>query len=458
MANKETLTHFGPTFQGKVVSSLLSDNSFIAQISDIMDPDYFESDSNKFLIKTIMDYFIKYKNVPTLEVLKIKTDEIQNDVLKVAVIESLKESWRNIEATDLQFVKERTIDFCKNQTLKNAIIQSVDLLESKNYDSIKKIIDDALRAGSDRNLGHEYLISLEERLNQSARDTIKTGWDTIDEVMDGGLAGGELGVVVAPAGIGKSWTLQALGANCIRNGMKVAHYTLELNSEYVGLRYDTIFSGVPTGNLKFYQEDVQKKLSALEGYLLIKYYPTRTASVQTLAAHIKQMELQGNLPDMILVDYADILKPMGNFTERRHQLGNIYEDLRGMAGEFDVPIWTASQANRSALEEDVIDASKVAEDYSKVMTADFVMSMSRKVEDKIANTGRFHVIKNRFGVDGITFPATINTNTGHIQIFDKQTQQGKTVQGKMNNHDEYIRKTLGQKYQDYKEKDVKGFD
>ncbi len=458
MANKETLTHFGPTFQGKVVSSLLSDNSFIAQISDIIDPDYFESDSNKFLIKTIMDYFIEYKNVPTLEVLKIKTDEIQNDVLKVAVIESLKESWRNIEATDLQFVKERTIDFCKNQTLKNAIIQSVDLLESKNYDSIKKIIDDALRAGSDRNLGHEYLISLEERLNQSARDTIKTGWDTIDEVMDGGLAGGELGVVVAPAGIGKSWTLQALGANCIRNGMKVAHYTLELNSEYVGLRYDTIFSGVPTGNLKFYQEDVQKKLSALEGYLLIKYYPTRTASVQTLAAHIKQMELQGNLPDMILVDYADILKPMGNFTERRHQLGNIYEDLRGMAGEYDIPIWTASQANRSALEEDVIDASKVAEDYSKVMTADFVMSMSRKVEDKIANTGRFHVIKNRFGVDGITFPATINTNTGHIQIFDKQTQQGKTVQGKMNNHDEYIRKTLGQKYQDYKTNDMKGFD
>ena len=458
MANKETLTHFGTTFQGKVVSSLLSDNSFIAQISDIMDPDYFESDSNKFLIKTIMDYFIEYKNVPTLEVLKIKTDEIQNDVLKVAVIESLKESWRNIEATDLQFVKERTIDFCKNQTLKNAIIQSVDLLESKNYDSIKKIIDDALRAGSDRNLGHEYLISLEERLNQSARDTIKTGWDTIDEVMDGGLGPGELGVFVAPAGIGKSWTLQALGANCIRNGMKVAHYTLELNSEYVGLRYDTIFSGVPTGNLKFYQEDVQKKLSALEGYLLIKYYPTRTASVQTLAAHIKQMELQGNLPDMILVDYADILKPIGNFTERRHQLGNIYEDLRGMAGEFDVPIWTASQANRSALEEDVIDASKVAEDYSKVMTADFVMSMSRKVEDKIANTGRFHVIKNRFGVDGITFPATINTNTGHIQIFDKQTQQGKTVQGKMNNHDEYIRKTLGQKYQDYKTNDMKGFD
>ena len=119
-----------------------------------------------------------------------------------------------------------------------------------------------------------------------------------------------------------------------------------------------------------------------------------------------------------------------------------------MAGEFDVPIWTASQANRSSLEEDVIDASKVAEDYSKVMTADFVMSVSRKVEDKIANTGRVHVIKNRFGVDGITFPANINTNTGLIEVYEASTQGGKEVQGKMDNSEEYLRKTLSKKFKD----------
>ena len=114
---------------------------------------------------------------------------------------------------------------------------------------------------------------------------------------------------------------------------------------------------------------------------------------------------------MILVDYADILKGMGS--EKRHVLENIYEDLRGLAGEVECPIWTASQANRSSLEEDVIDATKVAEAYSKVMIADFVVSVSRKVEDKIANTGRFHVIKNRFGPDGVTYPSQINTNQGN---------------------------------------------
>ena len=120
--------------------------------------------------------------------------------------------------------------------------------------------------------------------------------------------------------------------------------------------------------------------------------------------------------------FADIMKSTQHFTEKRHSIGLIYEELRGVAGEFDIPVWTASQANRSSLEEDVIGADKVSEDYSKVMTADFVMSMSRKVEDKIANTGRFHVIKNRFGPDGLTFPATINTNRLYTNIWNQHTR------------------------------------
>jgi len=322
-------------------------------------------------------------------------------------------------------------------------------LDTQKYDEIKGVIDNAMKAGVERDIGHEYITGFDERMNQQARVTLPTAWDSVNDLMDGGLAGGELGVVVAPAGIGKSWTLQAIGADAVKQGKTVIHYTLELNAEYVGLRYDTIVSGQPTGNLQYHKEEVMKKISQLKGNLIIKYYPTRTASVNTLTAHLQQCELQGIKPDMVLVDYADIMKSTSNFTEKRHQIGHIYEELRGMAGEFDIPIWTASQANRSSLEEDVIDASKVSEDYSKVMTADFVMSMSRKVEDKIANTGRFHVIKNRFGPDGITFPATINTNTGFIQIYETNTAGGKDAQGKMNNADEYIRKTLAQKKKDF---------
>ena len=453
----ETLTQFGTSFQSKIIASLISNIKFTQTITDILEPKMFDSDSNKWLVKAIREYYFEYKKQPTLEVIKYKIDEIENDVLKSGVIEKLRDVWKNIESTDLEFVEKETLDFCKNQALKNAILESVDLLENKNYDGIKSIIDDAMKAGTTRDLGHDYVPSLETRLEESSRITVPTPWDVINDITDGGLGPGELGVVVAPAGIGKSWTLQALGSEVIRKGKTVVHYSLELNENYVGLRYDSIFSGVTTANIKYHKEEVEKQISKLPGKLLIKYFPTKAASVQTLGSHLKQIEISGVKVDMVIVDYADILMPTGFFKEKRHAIGNIYEDLRGLAGELEIPIWTASQANRSALEEDVIGADKVAEDYSKVMTADFVMSMSRKVEDKIANTGRFHVIKNRFGIDGVTYPSTINTNIGVVKIHEGSSQFGKETQDKMNNSQEFLRKELANKYKDM-EKKVKGFE
>ena len=453
----ETLTQFGTSFQSKIIASLISNIKFTQTITDILEPKMFDSDSNKWLVKAIREYYFEYKKQPTLEVIKYKIDEIENDVLKSGVIEKLRDVWKNIESTDLEFVEKETLDFCKNQALKNAILESVDLLENKNYDGIKSIIDDAMKAGTPRDFGHDYVPYLETRLEESSRITVPTPWDVINDITDGGLGPGELGVVVAPAGIGKSWTLQALGSEVIRKGKTVVHYSLELNENYVGLRYDSIFSGVTTANIKYHKEEVEKQISKLPGKLLSKYFPTKAASVQTLGSHLKQIEISGVKVDMVIVDYADILMPTGFFKEKRHAIGNIYEDLRGLAGELEIPIWTASQANRSALEEDVIGADKVAEDYSKVMTADFVMSMSRKVEDKIANTGRFHVIKNRFGIDGVTYPSTINTNIGVVKIHEGSSQFGKETQDKMNNSQEFLRKELANKYKDM-EKKVEGFE
>jgi len=456
--SESTLTQFGHVFQAKIITSLLVEQKFLQTISDILKPVYFDSDANKWLVGTIIAYFLEYKTSPTLEVMKVKIDSMEgmtNDIMQVSVVDNLKESWRNREATDLKFVQEQTIEFCRNQVIKNAIMDSVDLLEHGQYDQIKKIVDEAMKAGSDRDLGHEYIEGIEERLTKSARDTIATGWDPIDEVMDGGLGKGELGVVVAPAGIGKTWCLQNIGAAAVKEGLDVVHYTLELNQNYVGLRYDTVFSGITTASIKYYQDEIKKKISQLKGTLLIKYFPTKSATVQTLSSHLKQIELQGIDIDLVLVDYADILRGIG--TEKRHVLENIYEDLRGLAGEVEVPIWTASQANRSSLEEEIIDASKVAEAYSKVMIADFVISISRKVEDKIANTSRFHVIKNRFGIDGITFPSSMNTSTGNIQIYEATTQSGREVQSKMDNSEEYLRKQLSQKHEEF-QKNVEGFE
>ena len=445
----DKLQDFGHTFQIKSIASLMKNQSFLEQIHDILDEKHYDNDSLKWIVKECKKYYDEYRKCITLDVFKVKTSEVENDILKTSIVENLKEVFRHLESPDLDFIEDKALDFFKNQTLKNAIIQSVDIMESKgDFEQIKRLVDDALNAGTERNIGHEYIEHIEDRYSETARTTVPTGWDVIDDLTQGGLGGGELGVIVAPAGVGKTWVLAAIGANSMKKGRHIVHYSLELNEAYVGLRYDSIFTGIANQNLKYHKDDVQSQMEKLKGDLVIKYYPTKSASVNTLSAHLKRITTLGTEVDMVVVDYADILKDTGGSKEVRHALGNIYEDLRGLAGEFQIPIWTASQANRSALDEDVIEATKVSESYQKIMTADFVMSLSRKVEDKIGNTGRFHVIKNRFGPDGITFPAKVNTNTGKMEIYEGNSVGGKEQQGKIDNRDNIMKKMLSNRYED----------
>lgn len=245
-----------------------------------------------------------------------------------------------------------------------------------------------------------------------------------------------------------SWGLINVGAHAIKQGLNVVHYTLELNEGYVGQRYDAVLTGIANQNLKYNLDEVQNAVSKLKGNLVIKYYPTKTASCSTIRAHIEKMILIGKKPDLVIVDYADLLRGAVSKKEMRHELESIYEDLRGVAGEYEVPLYTASQANRSALEQDVIEADKISESYSKVMIADFVLSLSRKVTDKIAGTGRWHIIKNRFGPDGLTLPSKMNMSNGQIHIYEETSVQGKDTNKQMQTGEELLRKSLLQKYKE----------
>ena len=449
MSETKKISQYGFNFQVKFITCLITDKSFLEQIYDILDEKYLGNEAFQWLIKEIKNHYSKYKKTMTMDVFKVQVGELDNDLLKQNVLDTLREVVKHLESEELDYIKDKALDFHKTQVLKDAILRSAQILEvDGGVEQIKVIVDDAMKAGAERDIGHDYLEDFEERYSETARVTSPTPWDLINELMQGGLGQGELGVVVAPAGIGKSWVLSAVGAYSISQKLNVVHYTLELNESYVGLRYDSIFSGVEGQNLKYHKEEVQEKLFNLDGKLTIKYYPTKTCTVNTLGAHLKKVTSFGGEVHMVLVDYADIMRDVNKTTEMRHALGNIYEDLRGLAGELQVPIWTASQANRSALDEDVIEATKVAESYAKVMTADFVMSLSRKVEDKIGNTGRFHVIKNRFGPDGLTFPAKINTNIGKIEIFESTSNQGKEVQQKIRNRDNQTKQMLSARYDD----------
>jgi len=445
----DKLAAYGTSFQIKIISALLSDKLYLQQISDIILPEFFESESNNWIVETILEYFKEYKSPPTIDVFKTKALAVSRDVMKLAIVDSLREVMKHMESDDLQYIKDETLRFCKNQCIKRAILDSADDLKRGDYDKIKVRIDGAMRAGEPVTEGYNYVESVEQRYQEATRDTIPTPWPVINEIAGGGFAKGELIIMVAGPGGGKSTALMNIGAQAVRKGKTVVHYTLELYENYISQRYDAIVTGIATQNLKYHVEEIKHELEKLPGKLIPQYYPTKTASCNTLRAHINKLIINGTKPDLIIVDYADLLKVSGKSKDAHHlELENIYEDLRGMAGEYEVPIFTASQAGRSGAETDIISGEQVAGAYAKIMIGDFVISLSRKVTDKISGTGRFFIIKNRFGPDGLTLPSKINMSNGQMQIFEETSVQGTSVKKTMDSGEEVLRKTLSQKFKE----------
>lgn len=440
---------FGTSFQIKIISALISDRIFLQTVYDIIKPEYFDSESNEWVVKKILSHFDEYGELPTLDVFKVEVNKIDRDVLKQSIVDNLKQVWNGLESDDLDYVKEKTLEFCKNQTFKNAILESVGLLEEGKFDIIKSKIDDAMKAGQDTDIGHEYKLQIKERYESTIRDVIPTGWDVIDELADGGFGKGELIMFAAPPGIGKSWALVNVGMAAAKAGKTVVHYTLELNEGYVGQRYDAVLTGTAVPNLKYNIEDVSNQVNNLKGELILKYWPTKSAGLNAMRASLDKLKLQGKNPDVIIVDYADLLK--GNSRKERHEeLEEIVEGLRGIAGEYECPMYTASQINRSGANDDVITGTSIAGSFSKLMTADFVVSLSRKIEDKLAGTGRWHVIKNRFGPDGMTLPSKANMSNGRINIYSDDSIDGKKTTSDMSKGESLVRKNLLQKYNEMK--------
>ena len=302
---------------------------------------------------------------------------------------------------------------------------AVDLLKNGQYEQIIDTMMKASKVGVESDLGLDFIEDFETILENVKRDSCPTGWSVIDELMDGGLGPGELGVVMAPSGIGKSWFLSKIACSALEKGIDVLHYTLELSESYVGQRYITILTGIPTTDQKERKDEIIRKVKQVPGRVRIKYYPPQFASAKTIAAHIEKIKQTGFKPKLIIIDYADLLKSgNGNRDGLYAELGGIYEELRGLSGETLIPIWTATQTNRAAIDHEVIGADSVGDSYKKVQTADFIMSVSRKTKDKLSNTGRIHIVKNRFGPDGLTFPAKIDTFTGTMDIFAATSVDG----------------------------------
>ena len=448
--DKDTFVGYGKKFQESVARLMMEDRPFCDQITEVLELEFFDSAYLRAFVEIILDYRDKYNQHPHFATLHTEIKK-GNKNYDGAVNKQLRDFLVRIQSDDVndkQYIKDQAIDFCKKQCLKKAILESANLVKKGNYDSITKIINEALSKGNDQNFGHDWFMDIDNRYVKKSRKPITTGWQRIDEITKGGIGAKELAVVIAPTGAGKSMVLVHLGAQALKLGKKVIHYTLELADTVVGIRYDSCLAKLDLRDIMDSKDIVKERIQDVSGKLIIKEYPTKSASTKSIKNHLEKLKKQNILPDVVIVDYADLLRPVSHGAEKRHDLEGIYEELRGLASEFECAFITASQTNRGGLNAEVITMESISEAFNKCFVADFIFSLSRTPQDKQANSGRIFIAKNRNGPDGLVFPAAVDWSTVSIDVLERRGDEEPpqlTAKEQLSNLQKYYTKLSGSK-------------
>jgi hypothetical protein len=424
------LTEFGPEFQKKCIVALLTDKMFFQQVYDGVSPEFFDKNSDRWMVKTTVAYFNQYKDLPTKAVFGGEEANIPDeDLLKIDVRLRLVDVFRTIEnlPTDLPYIKDRFLAFCKKQKVKAAINKAADLVMNEKYEESRSVMNDAYSWGIDRRLGHDYVEDFEKRIITNTTPTIPTSWDCINSIMNGGLRVGELGCVMAGSGFGKSWMLCAIGLAGLREGKRVMHYTFEMSEEETALRYDSILMGIPPNKIKDIPSITRDAHAKLTGKLTVKWFAPLTITANAIIGHLQSEITFGNKPDLIIIDYADKMNSSRPASADWQRLGFVYEEIVSILGQLGVAGWTASQVQRSARQDDIIELDKIAGSIAKGDPAAFIMTVSRKVQDMVDGTARIHIAKNRYGPTGSTFVAWMKTDEGRIDIQKETTPEGMKI-------------------------------
>lgn len=442
---------FADGFQLKILALMARDKGAYISYRDVLKPKYFRKDVHIDLARVLHEYYegemqrAKIKgtdiNAPTIEVL---WEEVRKMTATNAKKAKIKEQYQDcvvdmtqVDLSDAEYIKENLVKFGKDAAIEHAILESVDEIEKGrtsgvvDYAKIEERISTAIRVGEDiSDLGMNYFEKAEERMENYAKgidgvERITTGMPGMNKVMKGGLGRGELGVVIAPPNRGKSFALTNLGAAPVLEGLNVVHYTLEMPEPQVAKRYD---NRLLRKDFNYLKENSSKAFQALvnmqkltKGELIIKKYRTNEATVNTLRSHLTRLHMEsGFKPDMIIVDYADLLQPLRTYADKRFELESIYLDLRDMGSEFNCPVWTASQANRGALDKKVITIGDLAEAFNKANIADFMVALCQTTEEKQDGIMRWHIAKQRDGEANITLEGDIDYLTAFMTVFEEE--------------------------------------
>ena len=418
-----TESAFSADFEEKVVQSILGDPIFGEQVLEVMEPECFDLSWTKEIVNQLISYYGKYERFPSISLLKDLTEqEIKEPILRKECLSYIKKIQTKPLNGDSVYIKDKALSFFRKQHIQHALLtEVVPRIKSAELDDILPVIQVAINKGTSRDIGYEYGEDDERRFIEIEEDKVPTPWPLLTKMLGGGWEAKRLTTIIGGSGAGKSHMLVGVGVGALLAGKTVVHYTLELSDIDVARRYDACLTDVEINHVP---KQKNKVLSILKNKLpkgqrlIVKEYPMQSASMQTIRAHLARLRLKDIIPDIIIIDYGDLLESIKKFKEERHGLSTIWMNMKTTAQELGIPIVTATQSNREGYNAEVLTPDKVSEDFKKIMHSDVIITLARNMEQKVSGIGKILMAKNRQGEDGQIVAYSIDTARSKIDMFE----------------------------------------
>lgn len=417
-----------------ILKSLLKNEDYARKTLPFLKDDYFLDESERVIFKCIHDFILKYNVSPTTESLRIEIESlsVREDVIKnvqdfINVVSADKEN------INQDWLLDSTEKFCQEKAIYLAIMKSIDILNNKGAQTkgaIPQLLSDALSVSFDPNVGHDYLENYDERFEYYHRKDERLAFDLdfFNKITRGGLPSKTLSVCMSGTGGGKSLFMCHMAAACLSMGKNVLYITLELAEEEVAKRIDANLLNITFDDLMALSKDMYKRKvdnvkSKTDGKVIIKEYPTASASTIHFKGLLNELNLKKSFkPDIIFVDYLNIcassrIKP-GNGVNSYTYIKSIAEELRGLAVEFDVPLFSATQVNRTGFVSSDVGLEDTSESFGLPATADFMFALINTEELQELNQVMVKQLKNRFSDPSENKRFIIGIDRSKMKLYD----------------------------------------
>ena len=431
MTNTENFGYLGYNFQLKILNLIITDKLFAQSIIDSIQSKYFDNQYFKLIMQMMKEYQEKYQSVPSFEGIEQLTQlEISSEMAKKCVIDMLKEI-KDSSFEDHLFIKEKTIKFCKQQELKKAIRKVETILEKgdfESYDLCEEYIREAISIGEGDEGTMEVFQNLEDVLKEDYRHPIPTGIDGIDNLLNGGLAKGELGVILAPTGVGKTTILTRFANTAFNMGYNVLQIFFEDNPKIIQRKHFTCWTGIEPQKLSEHKEKVLSKADEMKtngGKLILKKLASDEFTIAQIKNQIRKITAEGVTLDIVVLDYIDCVIPDRSYNDEWKGEGSVMRKFEGMCHELNLVGWTAAQGNRSSISSEVVTTDQMGGSIKKAQVGHVIISVAKTLQQKELGLATIAITKSRLGQDGIIFEnCTFNNATLEIDTQSTQTFLG----------------------------------